>query len=138
VVVVPALVVGARGASPEEEREVRSSRVPPTRADDDLRRIRDIFRFGGPSPDGHPEGAEDDVAPDAVRPEAGLAPSPPSPARLVGLVRRPGRLLAALAVDGEVVLLEAGQTAGELTVLRITDDGVLLEAGGEEITLRLP
>lgn len=138
-VLVSALLAGPRGASPDDgpESSATPARVPPTRADDDLRRIRDIFRFGGDSPARKLKGADEAVVPGAVRPEE--EPASPSAARLVGLVRRSGRLVAVLAIEGDVVLLEAGQTAGDVTVLQVTGETVRLAvSGGDEMTLRLP
>jgi hypothetical protein len=86
----------------------------------DIDRLRDVFRFA------------DDVSRerptrDAVVPR--LQPVPPPPAapegpRLVGLVRKQGRLAAALAVDGEVVLALPGEPAGGVTVLSVAEEGV--------------
>lgn len=106
--------------------------VPLARADSDLDAIRDIFRFGdAPQPDRPSEAG----APD--RPEATpAAPTPPPGARLVGLVRRPGGLRAALALEGEVVLLGAGDSALGYTVLDVSEERVIVrDPGGEEIAL---
>jgi hypothetical protein len=80
--------------------------------------IRDVFHFV-------------DRPSAAVRPQ-GRGPVPaltrPAPLleafRLVGLVRRQGRLLAAFAVDGDVVLAGPGETAGGVTVVDVGEDGV--------------
>jgi hypothetical protein len=57
----------------------------------------------------------------------------------VGLVRRQGRLLAAFAVDGDVVLAGPGETAGGLTVLGVGEDGVRIRRrDGSEERLALP
>jgi hypothetical protein len=97
--------------------------------------IRDLFRFA------------DERAPvagsmsEAVRRwgDAPLPTSAPSGPRLVGLVRRAGRLVAALAADGEVVLAGPGETAAGVTVLSVDDEGVRVRrADGSEETLALP
>jgi hypothetical protein len=64
--------------------------------------------------------------------------SPEGP-RLVGLVTRAGRLTAALAVDGEVVLAGPGETAAGVTVVAVNEEGVRIRrADGTEETLALP
>ena len=69
---------------------------------------------------------------------ASPAPSP-DPVRLVGLVRRQGRLLAAFAVDGDVVLAGPGESAGGVTVLEVGEDGVRVRRrDGTEERLVLP
>ena len=63
----------------------------------------------------------------------------PDTVRLVGLVRRQGRLLAAFAVDGDVLLAGPGETAGGLTVLEVGEDGVRIRRrDGSEERLVLP
>jgi hypothetical protein len=60
--------------------------------------------------------------------------------RLVGLVRRPGGLKAALAVNGEVVLASAGDTISGFQVLSLDEErGVRVrDPEGVEATLLLP
>jgi hypothetical protein len=68
-----------------------------------------------------------------------VAVAAPEAERLVGLVRRQGRLLAAFAVDGEVVLAGPGDRAGELTVLDVGEEGVRVRrADGSEGRIALP
>jgi hypothetical protein len=121
------------------ERARPGARVPSTRADFDLLEIRDIFRYGDdPAPEpllapagapGRGEAVEVEEAP--VETQARV--------RLVGLVRRADRLLAALSVDGEVLLLAEGRSAAGFTLLDVNDDGVRLrDSEGEETTLALP
>ena len=98
---------------------------------------RDPFRFAGDEP-----GPRAGRPPAAPRPVA-AAPSPePPPARvrLVGLVRRPGGLKAALAVNGEVVLASAGDTISGFQVLSLDEErGVRVrDPEGLEATLLLP
>jgi hypothetical protein len=57
----------------------------------------------------------------------------------VGLVSRAGRLAAALAADGEVVLALPGEQAAGVTVLSVGDEGVLVRhPDGREELLPLP
>ena len=86
----------------------------------DIDRLRDVFRFADEVP---PERLTRDAV--APRPQP-VPPPPPAPEgpRLVGLVRRQGRLAAALAVDGEVVLALPGEPAGGVTVLSVAEEGV--------------
>jgi hypothetical protein len=96
--------------------------------------LRDVFRFAeGPltTASGAPaharEGAQE------------AAPSAPERPHLVGLVSRAGRLVAALAADGEVVLAGPGETAAGITVLEVSEEGVRIRrADGSEETLVLP
>jgi hypothetical protein len=83
--------------------------------------LRDIFRFADdrdPSP----------AAPAFVEDEAAPAP-PPSGPRLVGLLWRSGRLVAVLALDGEVVLVGPGESAAGVTVVSVGDDSVRIRRG---------
>jgi hypothetical protein len=95
--------------------------------------LRDIFRFADDRE------APSRAAPALVEDEAApLAPAPPGP-RLVGLIRRSGRLVAALALDGEVVLAGPGDSAAGVTVVSVGDDSVRIRrADGGESTLVLP
>jgi hypothetical protein len=96
--------------------------------------IRDVFRFAEArilSAHGAPLHAREERAEAA-------SPAPAGP-RLVGLVSRAGRLVAALAADGEVVLAGPGETAAGVTVLAVGDEGVRVRrADGSEETLVLP
>jgi hypothetical protein len=102
----------------------------PSSAPVDPRELRDVFRF----------------ADEPTRTQAGEAltrpsdrPTPVPGPRLVGLVRRGGRLLAALAVDGTVLLLGPGESASGLTVVSVEEDRVRLRrSDGEEQTLTPP
>ncbi|HEY7923326.1 MAG TPA: hypothetical protein VII62_09120 [Vicinamibacteria bacterium] len=93
--------------------------------------IRDVFRF-----------AERPLAAPRSEPRPSATPLP-SPAsdlpKLVGLVRRQGRLLAAFSQGGEVVLAGPGDTAAGVTVVDVSEDGVRvrLKDGSEEL-LRVP
>ncbi len=111
-----------------------ASRVQPSPAPVALHGLRDIFRFAD---EARPESPEPVIVErDAAR--VTLTP-PASGPRLVGLVWRSGRLLAALAVDGEVVLAGAGDLAGGVTVVSVDDESVRIRrADGSETTLGLP
>jgi len=94
--------------------------------------IRDVFRFA------------ERPLPAPVRSEPHPSATPlPSPApdlpKLVGLVRRQGRLLAAFSQGGEVLLAGPGDTAAGVTVVEVSEDGVRvrLKDGSEEL-LRVP
>jgi len=92
--------------------------------------IRDIFRF------------VERPAPVRTEPRPAATPLPtPAPdlPKLVGLVRRQGRLLAAFSQGGEVVLAGPGDTAAGVTVVDVSEDGVRvrLKDGSEEL-LRVP
>ena len=126
------------GVLPVAAQEAPGSRIPPARADSDLARIRNIFRFAD-EPARVPAGVAEDLGEaDSVGPSLDEAAAPVAP-RLIGLVRRHDILAAALAIDGEVLLLSEGQAAGGFTVTDITEEGVRLRGpGGEESALRLP
>jgi hypothetical protein len=141
VVALAALALGRgparRPAAPGAGRPApppRAEVVEPSPRVVDPEGIRDLFRFAGdalPAAHGGPSGAPVDEA-------AVAAPSPSGP-RLVGLVSRAGRLVAALAADGEVVLAGPGETAAGVTVLAVDGDGVRIRrADGSEETLVLP
>ncbi len=112
-----------------------ASRGEGSEAPVDPAEIRDVLRFAErPAPEATLALARSAKAPAAVLP----SPAPDLP-RLVGLVRRQGRLLAAFAVDGDVVLAGPGETAAGVTVLEVDEEGVLVRRkdGGEE-RLSLP
>jgi hypothetical protein len=108
----------------------------PAAPDTDLWQIRNIFRYA-------------DRTPVEARP----GPSPPRPSladpaeeleegsrvRLVGLVKKGGRPVAALSIDGEVVVLAEGESSGGVTVIAVDGEAVSLRGpeGGEE-TLIIP
>lgn len=123
---------------PLAAQEAPATRVSPAPVDFDLHEIRNIFRFGDEPSRGAAAESLADAAPNAGEPAPSVAAGSEGP-RLVGLVRRADRLVAALAVDGEVVLLSKGQSVGGFTVTEISEEGVGLRGpGGDEITLRLP
>lgn len=97
--------------------------------------LRDVFRFADePLARAHPESGPA-LREGAREPVPAMAPAGP---RLVGLVRRAGRLVAAFAADGEVVLAGPGETAGGVTVISVNEDGVRIRrADGSEDTLVL-
>ena len=96
--------------------------------------IRDVFRFADEAlPAARPEFV-------AARADGERAPEPPPAGpRLVGLVLRAGRLMAALSVDGEVELAGPGDLAAGVRVLSVGEEGVRVRlADGSEQTLALP
>jgi Tfp pilus assembly protein PilP len=97
--------------------------------------IRDVFRFADePAP-----AAERARGPSASSGEEPLASASTSGLRLVGLLRRGGRTVAALAADGEVEIAGPGETAAGVTVLSVGEDRVRVRrADGREETLVLP
>jgi hypothetical protein len=140
VVALAALALGRgparRPATPADGRLAtapRAEATPPAPRVVDPEGIRDLFHFADASagPAEGPARAQaraQDAAPDP-------APGP----RLVGLVSRGGRMVAALAADGEVVLAGPGETAAGVTVLAVDDQGVRIRrADGSEERLELP
>jgi hypothetical protein len=101
---------------------------------------RDVFRFA----DGREAGEDADLAPAeaALRRGAGetASPTPEARPRLVGLLSRGGRVLAALvAEDGEVELAGPGETAAGVMVVEIGDDSVRVKRpDGTEVAIPLP
>ena len=111
---------------------VRAARVGSPAAPVDPEGIRDVFRFAERPPEA--------ATRSAPRPALTVAaPTTPDLPKLVGLVRRQGRLLAAFSKDGEVLLAGPGESAAGVTVLEVSEEGVLVRRkdGGEE-RLRLP
>ena len=139
IVALAALALGRgparRAATPPPARPAatpRAEAAPALRAVDPGQ-IRDVFHQDEPP---RPAGMRSRAAAPAPGARPSAAPSGP---RLVGLVSRGGRTLAALAADGEVVLAGAGEAAAGVTVLAIDDDGVRIRrADGSEETLALP
>lgn len=140
-----AVVVAVRGSGRGVGEDVRRAPVAPappapapsrSEAEIDPAAIRDVFRYGDepraglvsvPRPGSRVGGHE----------ASGLLPPPR--ARLVGLVRRGSRLVAALAIDGEVMLLGPGESAGGYTILAVGDEDIRLRGpDGREETLALP
>jgi hypothetical protein len=110
--------------------------VRPTPPDVDLLAIRNIFRYSdAPRVESRSVGEAD--AGELETSET----LPPAPARVrvVGLVHRAGMPVAALAIDGEVILLRTGETGAGFTVLGIGDEAIQLrDPEGNETTLELP
>ena len=141
VVALAALALG-RGKSPRPSPSRPGAAAMPSRLvalepsapPPDPEGIRDVFRFAtetGP-------GASVHAAHGA--PSATTSPTPPPTGpRLVGLVRRSGRLVAALVADGEVALAGPGESAAGVSVLSVGEDGVRVRhPDGHEETLVLP
>lgn len=117
---------------PDPSPQSSPARASPDLVDSDLEAIRDIFRFG----DDLDTSRRSEVAAPA-RSEVTPSEPPPVPGtRLIGLVRRPDGLQAALALEGEVVLLGADESALGYTVLDVSEDRVIVrDPGGKELTL---
>ena len=141
VLLLVALAALARGRGPAPRPDplpVDRAAAPPRAAAASPRPVdpaslRDVFRFADEeAPRAH---AGPGLLAETHEPVPAEAPAGP---RLVGLVRRAGRLVAALAADGEVVLAGPGETAGGVTVLSVSEDGVRVRrADGTEATLIL-
>jgi hypothetical protein len=126
-------------AAPEGVRRQRASPLTPKAEPSESigggpRPLRDLFRYGDEAPAPLPRSA--------VAPPPRLVPPPllADPViRLVGVVRQPGGVRAAVAIQGEVVLLRRGETAEGWTLLSLGDDGVRLRGpDGHEEQLPLP
>jgi hypothetical protein len=100
----------------------------------DPRTLRDVFRFA----DEPVASARAEAEPgQAARPAADAEPA--SHPRLVGLVSRGDRLLAALAVGDEVLLLGPGETVAGITVVTLNGESVRVRrSDGTEQTLTPP
>ncbi|HEY6553786.1 MAG TPA: hypothetical protein VI669_10540 [Vicinamibacteria bacterium] len=125
----------ATPASPrEKEGPARPTATPIASGTPSAPHSRDPFRFALPRPIASARRAP---SPAEIRPSPG-----PTPARvrLVGLVRRGGVLRAALVVDGDVVLVAAGETMSGYRVVSLDEEGGvrLRDAQGREETLALP
>jgi hypothetical protein len=97
------------------------------------RPLRDLFRYADEAPAVRPAPV---VA--VARPPAAAA-SPEPLVRLIGLVRQPGGLRAALAIRGEVVLLRPGEAAEGWTLVALDEAEARLRGpDGHEETVSLP
>jgi len=107
----------------------------PPGGDERPQRARDPFHYADePAPQAAPRGGS---LPPTLTPSAASSPEPA--VRLVGLVRRPGGLRAAVAIGGEVVVLQPGESAGGWTLLALDEDGARLRGpDGREEALTLP
>ncbi len=122
-----------RSDLPQPARQTRS--VSPPVPSPDPGSVRDVFSFADESRE-TPEPAGTRHLPEA--PATAAAPAPEGP-RLVGIVKRQGRLVAALALDGEVELAAPGESAVGVTVVSATEDSVRIRrSDGLETTLSLP
>jgi hypothetical protein len=105
--------------------------------DHDLRGIRNIFRYADDAPPHPGPGLSLTLSRPAEDGEDER--EPPSRVRLVGLVDRTDGLVAALAIDGEVVLLAEGASAAGFTVVGLGEEVVVVRTPeGEDLTLLLP
>ena len=120
--------VARRASTPAAAHTVSAPTVNPAT-------LRDIFRFAGePVAGRRPAVGPVPRAPRQPEPVPTAAPGP----RLVGLLRRSGKLVAALSLGGEVELAAAGESAAGVHVLAVDGDGVRIRrSDGSEATLRL-
>jgi hypothetical protein len=134
------VLVARRGGAPPATAAGAESRTPAravharAEADVDPATIRDVFRFAprAPAPELRP------VARPTPRPVAAATP-PPEAYRLVGLVRRQGKLLAAFSVGNDVVLAGPGDAVAGVTVVEVGEEGVRIRRpDGSESRLALP
>jgi hypothetical protein len=104
---------------------------------------RDVFTYAAEDEGEAPPMDEGDLttlpAPPPLAPPP-LEPAAPEGPRLVGIVRQAGTLKAVLAVEGEVVVLRAGERAGPYRVASVDEDeGVrLVDDAGPTVLLPPP
>jgi hypothetical protein len=136
-----AVLVARRGGAPPataavSERRAAARAASPARPEPDVDpdTIRDVFRFVERAP------AQAFRPLERPDPQAlATATPPPEPYRLVGLVRRHGKLLAAFSVAGDVVLAGPGETVGGATVVEVGEEAVRIRRpDGSETRLPLP
>jgi len=118
------------GSLPADERPSPGS--PPRPPDWDLAQIRDIFRFGDDVDRSPPPAVASTGVGLDTKAEAEPPPGPPPGPRLVGLIRGRDGLKAALAVQGEVVVLGRGESALGLTVVDVDEEGAVVRGPGDE------
>ena len=128
---------GPGAAARPAERPPVVSEAPPSALPAESAPLRNVFEYVD-RPVAPPI-----TAPPLPRAPAALEPAAPKaepPVRLVGLMNRGGRLHAALAVGGEVVVVSAGEKAAGYVVEAIDeDDGVRLRGpDGAAFTLPPP
>lgn len=110
-----------------------TSTTPPEPASVTAGPLRDPFRYDDAARASEPRPASPIASVHSEAPPERAIAQP----HLVGFVRRAGRLLAALSIRGEVVLLGEGEEAeGHLVLSLDEDQGVRVRGpGGEEIVL---
>jgi hypothetical protein len=115
-----------RVAAPPAPPPPRPRARPPARAAVTVPAMpsRNVFEFVDPPPPPPPAPTLAPAPPEVAEP----SPSPEPRVRLVGLVRRGGALRAALAVDGETVVVGAGEAAGGYRVIAVDEEGVRVRA----------
>jgi hypothetical protein len=127
--------VAESGAGATRAADADRGRTRPAPPDADLLTIRDIFRYGD-EPRIESRAPRRDEVPEAAAVEH---PPPTSRLHIIGLVHRADSRVAALAIDGEVLLLGEGESGAGFTVLAIRGETVRLrDPDGEETTLELP
>lgn len=127
------------GARPSPVPARTATPASPVAEADAPRPLRDLFRYADePSHDPSREAA---LRPVARPPSPRATPTlvAPHPVRLIGLVRQPGGLRVAATVQGEMVLLRPGDSAGGYTLVALDDAGVRLRGpDGQEERLDFP
>jgi hypothetical protein len=97
-----------------------------------------VFRFADEGDPGEPGEARRREAEARIGEPAAAATPPPGP-RLVGLVRRGARTVAALTDGSDVELAGPGEAAAGVVVVAIGEDGVRIRRpDGTETVLPLP
>jgi hypothetical protein len=112
---------GTPASPPAAPAAPRASPPPPASAPAPPRAVRNVFRFADEDEsDELGEVRRHEARPEAPAPAATSASDP----RLVGLVRRGARTVAALTDGGEVELAGPGEAAAGVVVVAIGDEGV--------------
>jgi hypothetical protein len=137
VALLAAAASGARsGADDDGPSRRRATATTPAAPDIDLWEIRDIFRYADRTP---VESRPGSSAMQPPIPDPTEVSEEESRARLVGLMRKGGRPVAALVIDGEVVVLGEGESSGGFTVIAVDAEAVSLwDPEGEAETLLVP
>jgi hypothetical protein len=122
--------------APVPRTPARAPEVTPASAPSPGPDVRNVFEFA----DRAPAPAAVSLPPIAVPPPLDLQPAaivePVSPIRLVGFVRKGGRVRAVLSLSGAVTVLAAGEEADGYAVIAIDEDnGVTVRTpdGSEEL-----
>jgi hypothetical protein len=124
------------GANEDGPPPGRAAPAKPAAPDIDLWQIRNIFRYADRAAVGSHQGATPARPP--IEETAEETEDEPR-VRLVGLMKKGGRPVVALAIDGEVVVLGEGESSGGVTVIAVADEAVSLRGPEEkQETLLIP